>query len=343
MNTFYTDSASFGSLSVDNLDATASYSLYAISASYAISGGSPGGSINEIQYNNAGVFGGATNVEINAGNLQLVSTTDPIAPFAGNIILYSKDIAGRQMPKWIGPSGVDTPIQANMAFNQISIIGPGGGTTVGVIGCTVTNVGTVSNPNIAVTNLKTQTRRFVNTSAAGAGSLASTRVSSLECWRGNAAGRGGFFIVSRFGFATTQTGQRFFIGLDSNATAAPTNIDYLTSTTTAKIGMYATGSTGNWSIIHNTATAVPTNIPLGASFPIDNTSLYEMILFAKPNDTVVTYRITNMSTAATTSGTISSNLPASTVPLGRLIAGCNNATAAAIAWDVSRFSLETDY
>jgi hypothetical protein len=38
-----------------------------------------------------------------------------------------------------------------------------------------------------------------------------------------------------------------------------------------------------------------------------------------------------------------SNLPASTAPLGRLIAGCNNATAAAIAWDVSRFSLETDY
>jgi hypothetical protein len=307
------------------------------------SGGSPAGNTGEIQYNNAGSFGGAANVEIASGNLQLVSTTDPSAPSAGNIILYSKDIAGRQMPKWIGPSGVDTPIQANMAFNQVSLIGPGGGTTVGTLNCTVTSVGTISNPNIAVTNLKTQTRRIVNTSGATAGNLASTRIASLECWRGNAAGVGGFFTVARFGFTTLQTGQRMFIGLDSNATAAPTNIDYLTSTTTAKIGMYATGSTGNWSLINNTAAAVPTVLPLGASFPIDTTSLLEMILFAKPNDTVVTYRITNLSTNVAVSGSLASNLPASTTPLGRLIAGCNNATAAAMAWDLSRFSLETDY
>ena len=268
---------------------------------------------------------------------------EPPAPPTSSLKIYSKNIAGRQMPKWIGPSGVDTPFQPNIAFNQVSLIGPGGGTTVGVIGCTVTSVGTISNPNIAVTNLKTQTRRIVNTTAAGAGSLASTRVAALECWRGNVASQGGFFSVARFGFTTLQTGQRMFIGLDSNATAAPTNIDYATSTTTAKIGMYATGSTGNWSLINNTAAAVPTVLPLGASFPIDTTSLLEMILFAKPNDTVVTYRITNLSTNAAVSGSLASNLPSSTTPLGRLIAGCNNLTAAAMAWDVSRFSLETDY
>lgn len=305
---------------------------------------SAAGTTGEVQYNNAGALAGAANVEINNGNLQLLSTTDPSPPTAGNLILYSKDIAGRQLPKWIGPSGVDTPIQSSMAFNQISTIGPGGGTTVGVLGCTVTNVGTISNPNIATTNLKTQTRRIVNTSAAGAGSLASTRVASLECWRGNVAGQGGFFSVARFGFTTLQVGQRMFIGLDSNATAAPTNIDYLTSTTTAKIGMYATGSTGNnWNLIHNTAASVPTSIPLGANFPVDTTSLIEMILYAKPNDTVVTYRITNLSTGNLVSGSLSTNLPASTAPLGRLIAGCNNATAAAMAWDLSKFSLETDY
>lgn len=309
----------------------------------AAGGGTPAGNTNEIQYNNAGAFGGAANVEINTGNLQLVSTTDPSAPSAGNIIIYSKDIAGRQLPKWIGPAGVDTPMQPNLMFNNVSIISPGGGTAPNALGCTVTNVGTVSHPNIAATNLKTQTRRFVNTSAATGGALATTRVSALECWRGNVAGQGGFFTVARFGFTTTQVGQRFFIGLDSNATAAPTNIDYLTSTTTAKIGMYATGSTGNWSLIYNTAAAVPTNVPLGATFPINTTDLYEMILFAKPNDTAISYRITNLSTGAATSNTIASNLPASTALLGRLIAGCNNATAAAMVWDISRFSIETDY
>jgi len=305
--------------------------------------GSPGGTTGEIQYNDAGTFGGAANVEINGGNLQLVSTTDPTAPSAGNIILYAKDIAGRQMPKWIGPSGVDTPIQPNIMFNQVSVIGPGGGTTVGVLGCTVTSVGTISNPNIATTNLKTQTRRIVNTSAGTAGSLASTRIASLECWRGNAAGRGGFFIVARFGLTTLQAGMRMFIGLTDTATTAPTNIDPTTSTTPGKIGMAINSNTGNWNLIHNITGTAPTVIALGATFPVNNTDLLEMILFAKPNDTVITYRITNLSTSAQTSGTLSTNLPSTTTLLGRTCWATNNATAAAVAWDLSRFSLESDY
>lgn len=308
-----------------------------------ISGGSPGGTTGEVQFNNGGTFGGATNVEISGGNLQLVSTTDPSSPTAGNLLIYSKDIGGRILPKWIGPSGVDTPFQPNMMFNQISVIGPGGGTTVDTIGCTVTNVGTISNPNIATTNLKTQTRRIVNTSAAGAGSLASTRVATLECWRGNVAGQGGFFVVARFGLTTLQTGMRMFIGLTDNATTAPTNIDPTTSTTPGKIGMAINASTGNWNIVHNITGTAPTVIPLGANFPVNNTTLYEMVLFAKPNDTVVTYRITNLSTTNQTSGTLSTNLPASTTLLGRTCWATNNATASAVAWDLSRFSLETDY
>jgi hypothetical protein len=308
-----------------------------------IGGGSPGGTSGEVQFNNGGTFSGATNVEIYNGNLQLVSTTDPSAPLAGNLLVYSKDIAGRQMPKWIGPSGLDTPFQPNMMFNQISVIGPGGGTTVGVLGCTVTSVGTISNPNITTTNLKTQTRRIVNTSGAGTGSLASTRITSLECWRGNAAGLGGFFIVARFGLTTLQAGMRMYIGLTDNATTAPTNIDPTTSTTPGKIGMAINASTGNWNLVHNITGTAPTVIPLGASYPVDTTSLYELVLFAKPNDSVVTYRITNLSTAAQTSGTLSSNLPASTTPLGRVCWATNNATAAAVAWDLSRFSLESDY
>lgn len=308
-----------------------------------IGGGSPGGNVNEIQYNGSGSFSGASNVEISGGNLQLVSTTDPSAPSAGNIIIYSKDIAGRQMPKWIGPAGIDTPMQSNIMFNNVSIIGPGGGAVPGVLGCTITNVGTVSHPNITTTNLKSQTRRFLNTSAATAGQLASTRITALECWRGNIAGQGGFFVVARFGLTTIQTGMRMYIGLTDTATAAPANIDPTTSTVYGKIGMAINASTGNWNLVHNITGTLPTVIPLGGSFPVDITSLYEMILFAKPNDVSITYRITNLSTLAQTSGTLSTNLPSSVTTLGRLCWATNNATAAAVAWDMSRFSIETDY
>ncbi len=136
---------------------------------------------------------------------------------------------------------------------------------------------------------------------------------------------------------------RMFIGLTDNATAAPTNIDPTTSTTPGKIGMAINASTGNWNLVHNITGTPPTVIPLGGSYPVDTTSLYEIVLFAKPNDSVITYRITNLSTTAQTSGTLSTNLPSTTTPLGRVCWATNNATAGAVAWDLSRFSLESDY
>lgn len=304
--------------------------------------GTPSGNNKEVQYNNNGSFAGASNVEIENGNLFLVETTDP-TNIAGGLFIYTKNIGGRALPKWMPPSGVDTPFQSGIFFNQVSLIGPGGGATVGVLGCTVTNVGTISNPVIAATNIKTQTRRFVNTSAANAGSLASTRVANLECWRGNAAGVGGFFTVCRFALTTLQTGMRAFFGLSSTATTAPTNVDPTTTTTGNKIGLAINTNTGNWNLIHNTAGTAPTIIALGANFPVNTTDIIEFILFAKPNDTVVTYRIKNLNSGNETTGTISTNLPDTTAFLGRLMWATNNATAAAVAWDCSRFGLETDF
>jgi hypothetical protein len=305
------------------------------------SSGSPGGNDKELQYNSAGNFAGAANLEVESGNLALVPTTDPTA-VAGRLLIYAKDIGGRYFPKWLGPSGVDTPIQSGMFFNQVSIIQAGGGTTPNVLGCTITSVGTISHPTLTTTNILAQTRRFVNTSTTTAASLASTRINVLECWRGNASGFGGFFVLARFGLVTLQAGMRAFVGLSSTATTAPTNVDP-TTTTDAKIGMAINTNTGNWNLIHNTAGTAPTVIALGANFPVNATDMLELVLFAKPNDTVVTYRIRNLQTNLETTGTLSTNLPATTAFLGRLIWATNNATAASVAWACSRFGLETDF
>lgn len=305
-------------------------------------GGSPAGNDKELQYNSAGAFAGASNLEVESGNLALVPTTDPTA-VAGKLLLYGKDIGGRYLPKWVGPSGVDTPFQAGIFFNQVSLIAPGSGATPHVLGCTVTNVGTVSHPTPTPTNIASQTRKFVNTSTATVGALASTRVGVLECWRGNGASMGGFFVVARFGLTTLQAGMRFFAGLSSTATTAPTNVDPTTTITDAKIGMAINSNTGNWKLINNAVGTAPTVLDLGATFPVNITDMLELILFAKPNDTVVTYRIRNLQTGAETTGTLSTNLPTNTTFLGRLIWGTNNATAAAIAWNCSRFGLETDF
>ena len=277
------------------------------------------------------------------GSLSLTDIADPTSFLTAGSRIYSKTIAGRSMPKYLDSFGVDYPFQTSLSFNNISIIGPGGGTVVDTLGCTVTNVGTISNPNIASTNLKTQTRRIVNTSAAGAGSLASTRVDALECFRGNATNIGGFFVVCRFGLTTLASGNRAFFGLSDSASSAPTNVDPQTSITIGKVGMACTASTGNWSFVNNVAGTAPTVLVLGSSFPVDTTTLYEMVLSAKPNSNTIDYRLTNMSSSAQLSGSLGANIPANTTPLGRQAWMTNNATGTAVAFDLSRFSLETDY
>jgi hypothetical protein len=270
-----------------------------------------------------------------------VLANDPATP-STDMVLYGLDVAGRKLPKWLGSSGLDTPVQSGMFFNNVSLITAGGGTTPSLLGCTITSVGTVSHPNIGATNLKTQTRRFVNTSAAAAGSLASTRAVVLECWRGNSAGFGGFFVLLRFGLSTLQAGNRGFFGIHTSS-AAPTNVDPLTDTALGKLGLGFNTNSGNLFLINNAVSSAPTTLDLGANYPINTTNLYELVLFAPPNAADIKYRVRNLSGGFQTDGTLTSNIPAATASMARVAWMTNNATAAAVAWDLSRFGLETDY
>jgi hypothetical protein len=123
--------ASYVTGSIYNNTNPALSASYAVSSSYALSaswapsagGGTPGGAVNEVQYNNgAGGFGGAANIEIStAGNLNLTATTDPATPPAGTLELYAKTISGRTVPKVKGPSGLDYPLQSALWQNAVYI------------------------------------------------------------------------------------------------------------------------------------------------------------------------------------------------------------------------------
>lgn len=63
-----------------------------------------------------------------------------------------------------------------------------------------------------------------------------------------------------------------------------------------------------------TATATPLST-LGAVPTADNSAMYTVIIFCKPNDTVVYYQITNEITAVTVSGSVNTNLPVNTTAL----------------------------
>ena len=168
-------------------------------------------------------------------------------------------------------------------------------------------------------------------------------INKMPLWLGggNAAGVGGFFYTTRFGTSVTQTGNRAFIGL-ADSVSAPTNVDPTTTTAPGKIGMAINLNTGNWKFVNNTSGSAPTVTDLGPNFPINTTSLYELVLFSAPNGTSIGYRVTNISTGNQASGSFSTNLPANTAFMSPMAWITNNVTAASAALDYLGWYLESD-
>lgn len=286
-------------------------------------------------------------VDIQSGGLQLAAQSDPSTPAAGNLRIYAKDIAGRVMPKWIGPSGVDTPVQASFGFNRIAMMAPAGSgtncsTSLSIFGSTASGAASAcSYTALASTNLKTSVRRMNYSTGTTAGTMAYQRQAATMAWRGNAAGVGGFFYTTRFGLSSLANGNRVFVGM-SDSIANPTNIDPTTSTTYGKLGLAINANTGNWNFINNVSGTAPTVNGLGANFPVDTTSLYELVLFSAPNGSSIGWRLTNLSTGNQTSGSASTNIPATTTFMAPVFWATNNATGAAVIFETAGWYLESD-
>ncbi len=150
-------------------------------------------------------------------------------------------------------------------------------------------------------------------------------------------------MVHRFALSgTLQSGLRCFAGIVDVA-ANPTNINPVTTTTPGGIGLATDANSGNWRLVHNVTGTARTAIDLGASFPVNNTDLMELALYCAPNAGSIGYRVSNWSTGAQTSGTLSSNIPASTTFLAPVVWITNNATAASQTLDFISSYVETDY
>lgn len=318
------------------------------------SSSTPAGATTQVQFNNAGVFAASANFTYNSttntisllgtdpGIVLNAITTEPPVPAAGTLEIYAKSIAGRIWPKWVGPSGWDMPFQQSLMFNSFRSVRPASAATQTVFGLAVTNVGTISTPALATTNLLTSIKRSLFTAAATtAGTLVSQRGNDLDCWRGNAAGLGGFVYTERLALTATATGNRAFFGI-ADITTAPTNVDPTTNTTPGKIGLAINANTGNWNLVHNITGTAPTVIALGASFPVNTTDLIELVLFSGPNSANIGYRVKNMTTAVETSGTLTTNLPATTTFLAPWKFMTNNATVSTFAFASLGFTVETD-
>ena len=277
--------------------------------------------------------------------LTLPDTQNPAVPSTDYGTIFIKNIAGRAMAAQIGPSGLDTTLQANLGGNKVAMwMPPGGSTTApGVFGmAALAATGTATARTVATTNLLSRMTRLGYVSAATAGALAGAREAVAKFTTGAGPGLGGFFARYRFGVsdAATVVGARMFIGLDA-LTAAPTNIDPSTKVNCIGVGQIATSN--NLHIIYGNATA-KTPIDLGVSFPANtNADAYELNLFAPPAGGCY-WQVRRLNTTFEATGFLpSTEIPIATQLLCHQLWRCNNATALAVGLDVCGIYIETDY
>ena len=277
--------------------------------------------------------------------LTLPDTPNPTVPSDSYGTIFIKKIAGRVMAAQIGPSGLDTTLQANLGGNKVAMwMPPGGSTTApGVFGmAALTATGTATARTVAIINLLSRMTRLGYVSAATAGALAGAREAVAKFTTGAGPGLGGFFARYRFGISdpATVAGARMFVGLDA-LTAAPTNID--PSTKVNCIGVGQIGTSDNLHIIRGNATA-KTPIDLGVSFPANtNADAYELNLFAPPAGGCY-WQVRRLNTTFEATGFLpSTEIPVATQLLCHQLWRCNNATALAVGLDVCGIYIETDH
>ena len=270
--------------------------------------GAPGGSTTQIQFNDAGSFGAdadfawdKTNNDLTLGGTDTgitinAITNEPSAPAANNVHIYGKNIAGRIVPKWIGPSGVDTPFQAALWGNNTILWTPTTATAGVWQGTAGSSLGTYTTALPTTTNFYTAMKRGQwATVVTTLNQQVGQRSSENMFFRGSVAGQGGFFFFCRFGTTTWTAGDRLFVGLSGGTTAI------VTGNPSALLNMMGFAiDAGDTAItfMHNDGSGVATKDTIAGQPTLASNQGYDAYIFAKPNDTTIYYRLVNINTGA---------------------------------------------
>lgn len=266
---------------------------------------------------------------------------DPIAPAAGDLRVYSKQVSGRMLPKWKGPSGLDTPFQPAFFGNNIVMWNPAAtsGVMIGAVQAVIA-AGVSTLPT--TTNRYTSLRRSVFTAATGANLMNSLRTENTF-FRGSTVGSGGFFFFCRFGFTTWTTANRLFVGLAVDTTALLTAEP---STKFNTLGFAVDSTDSAISFMHNDGVGVATKETILGQPALSSNNAYDAYIFCKPNDTTVYYRLDDVTAGTTLIDTsVVTDLPIQTTLLNGVaaIGSGTNTVASVAAIGVNRMYIETDY
>jgi hypothetical protein len=266
----------------------------------------------------------------------------PAAPASGKLALYARTRAGQPWLDAMRPTGREFSLQPHLGLARPANWLPSSGATITTEGMSNSTVGTVSTPGLAATSLATSMRRWRLTSAAVVDSASDQRSGVFTCWRGNAAGLGGWTFVTRISLATLQATGMAFFGLYGSTAALATTLALSAVVSAIGIG-FQRGTHTRWQLVANDASGPPTLVDMGASFAIATGGVLTLTIAAAPNASSVWVRVVDEVTGSDFEQEVTADLPAANQFLSPRLFMNNGATAAAVAFDCSGVYVETDF
>ncbi|WWT39610.1 hypothetical protein [Microcystis phage Mel-JY03] len=212
--------------------------------------------------------------------------------------LFAQRRANRSLLRQVGQNGIDVTLQPAFFGNSIGMWLPSTGTTIGVFGLaavTALNSGTsaaVSTPTVGTGSDIASMRRFAFGTGTTATGTSGARDASAHFFRGNAAGRGGFFQFARFAVETFASDIRVILGLTNNTAA-------LAGDPSALVNMCGIGkdsADANWQFMHNDGSGTATKSNTGVA--VNATDILDFFMFAPPNGTTIDFELRNAMTGA---------------------------------------------
>lgn len=200
----------------------------------------------------------------------------------------------------------------------------------------------MSHPTLATTNLAASMQRWHLTSSAVVDSVAGQRSAGWACWRGNAAGLGGWTFVTRVSLTTLHATGMGVFGLYGSTAALATTLTLAAAITCIGIG-FQRGTHTRWQLVANDGTGAPTLTDMGASFATATGGVLTLFIAASPHGSSVWVRVVDEVSAAVFEQEITADLPTNTQFLSPRMFMNNGPAATAVAYDCSGVYVETDY
>ena len=236
------------------------------------------------------------------------NTADPSTPASETIVIYGRTVSGRSLLKFIGPSGLNSPLQPAIFQNSLWLVQPNTTTTVSAIGGSVTSVGTISHPTpTSATN--GYCSNFLSGAVAGNTAGTGQAIAPLNLSSG-VASNGGFFFVTRLwypdaNYGTGATGSRHFVGVTDQTMATTVGSD---NPAGSRLGFTLSTnlSETDWMFTSKNGTT-ETRVSTGMAFTVGK--LYDFYIFAPQGATTVYWRVDNLTDNTTFEGEATTTLP----------------------------------